>query len=84
MTALDREVAKESPNHNHLRSADPRRLDKLKAKLDAEVMMYDLPPEDREQHKEYIKKLEAADAKEQSISVREDAHKHNNGIDITK
>ena len=84
LSALDREVAKESPNHNHLRSADPRRLDKLKAKLDAETMMYDLPPEDREQHKEYIKKLEEADAKEQSISVREDAHKHNNGIDITK
>jgi len=84
LTALDREVAKETPAHNTLRSARPDRFNRMKERLDAEAHMYDVPPEDRAQHEEHIAKLVEAENNERTASEREDFHKHKSGIDITK
>ena len=84
LSALDREVAKQTPAHNHLRSARSDRFDKMKARLDTEAEMYDLPPESREGHEAHIAKLQAAENDERTASEKEDLHKMQNGLDITK
>jgi phage regulator Rha-like protein len=80
MTALDREVAQQTPAHNHLRSARSDRFDKMKERLDTEAQMYDLPPEDRADHEAHIEKLQAAENDERTASEKEDLHKMQNGM----
>ena len=82
--ALDREVAKETPNHNYLRAANPDRFAATKDRLLAEEVMYDLPEDAREEHLKHIEKLKQAESESATITDQEDTHASNNGMDITK
>ena len=84
LPALDREVAKEVPNHNTLRSANPDRFAALKDRLRAEEIMFDLPADARETHQEHIDKLKQAELESTTATDQEDMHANNSGMDITK
>jgi hypothetical protein len=72
------------PNHNYLRSANADRFERTKQRLDAEIIMYGLPPEDRENYEKHLEDLKVAENNERGPSDKEDMHKHQSGIDITK
>lgn len=82
--ALDREIAKETPNHNVLRSANPDRFAATKERLRAEEIMFDLPADAREKHQEHIEKLKQAEIESITPTDQEDTHATNQGMDITK
>ena len=84
MIALEREVAKETPQHNVLRSANPDRFAATKERLRAEEIMYDLPADARDNHQAHIAKLQQAEVESATITDQEDTHAANNGMDITK
>lgn len=84
MIALDREVAKETPQHNVLRSANPDRFAATKERLRAEEIMYDLPADARDNHLEHIAKLKEAEQESATPTDQEDMHANNSGMDITK
>ena len=84
LTALDREVAKDTPRHNILRAANPDRFAATKERLRAEEIMYDLPPDARETHQKHIAKLQEAEANSATPTDQEDRHASNSGLDITK
>lgn len=82
--SLVREVAKETPQHNVLRSANPDRFEATKQRLRAEEIMYDFPADARETHQEHIDKLKEMELESATLTDQEDAHAMKNGMDITK
>ena len=81
---LERHRGRDAPNQNVLRSANRDRMHLLKEQLTTRQQMYNLPPEEREQYEKHIEKAGKARQKESKISDKEDFHKANSGIDITK
>lgn len=82
--SLERHKGRETPNQNVLRSGNRDRMHLVKEQLETREQMYKLPPEERAQYEKHIDKLAEARHNESKISDKEDFHKANNGMDITK